>query len=158
MSLKLEHSIVINATPDVVWRVFENIENWSRWDPQAIKSVRWVSGDPWTKGAKFEISLTKPMPFTLTPELIEVQPPVFVHLKGRGSGVTGEQVYVLKYDRGTDSTELRTIQEFSGMPITLFGERARQPVLDGIAHMFGRVKQEAEELARAGQSHDSSNV
>ena len=30
------------------------------------------------------------------------------------------------------------------MPITFMGNRVRQPIMDGIAHMFAKIKQEAE--------------
>ncbi len=146
MSLKLEHAVTINATPDVIWQVFHEIERWPRWDPEAIKSVKWVSGEPWTKGAKFEMKVSKPMPFTLMPEIVEVQAPVFVHVKGNGGGVTGEQFYIFKWDPETRTTEMRTLQEFSGMAISFFGGQAKGPVEEGIAHMFHQVKREAEEL------------
>lgn len=151
MSLKLEHAININATPDIIWKVFEQIEQWPRWDPQAIQSVRWLSGMPWTQGSKFEIKLTKPMPITLVPELIEVSPPVFVHFKGNSTGVAADQFYIFRWDPQTNTTELRTLQEFSGMPIEMFGQKARGPILQGIAHLFGRIKQEAENLIQGSE-------
>lgn len=144
MSLKLEYAIDINATPDAIWAVFEQIEQWPRWDSDALKNVQWVSGEPWTKGARFEMQITKPMAFTLTPEIMEIVLPVYVHLKGSGSGVIGEQHYIFKWNPETFATELRTLQEFSGMPIIFMGSKVKQPILDGIAHLFGRIKQEAE--------------
>ncbi len=146
MSLKVEHAISINATPDIIWKVFEQVEQWPRWDPQAVQSARWLSGEPWAKGSKIELKLTKPMPMTLVPELVEVSAPVFVHLKGNSTGVTADQYYIFKWDAQTNTTELRTLQEFSGMPIAMFGDQARGPILRGIEHMFQRVKSEAENL------------
>jgi len=87
------------------------------------------------------------MPVTLTPEIIDVTPPVYVHVKGSGGGVTGEQFYIFKWDPATCSTEMRTLQEFSGIPITMFGSQAKGPILQGIEHMFKQVKREAEEIA-----------
>lgn len=149
MSLKLEYATSVNATPDVIWSVFQQIEDWPRWDPSALQSARWISGEPWTTGATFELRLTKPMPLTLTPTLVEVDPPVFVHIKGSSSGVTAEQFFIFKWDPATNTTEMRTLQEFSGMPITLFGAKAKRPLEEGIAHMFSRVRQEAEERAHS---------
>ena len=148
MSLKIEYAVTVEADPDVIWQVFHEIERWPRWDPAALVSARWVSGEPWAQGSRFELKVTKPMPFTLTPEILEATPPVFVHVRGSGSGVTGEQFYIFKWDEGSRTTEMRTIQEFSGMPILLFGDQARGPIEQGIAHMFMEIKREAEELAR----------
>src|SRR4051812_40300728 len=117
MSLKIEYAVRINATPDVVWQVFHEIERWPRFDPEAVQSARWVSGEPWKPGSKFELKALKPMAITLTPEVVEASAPVFVHVKGSGGGVTGEQFYILKWDEATCSTEMRTLQEFSGMAI-----------------------------------------
>jgi hypothetical protein len=147
MSLKLEYALSINATPDVIWQVFNEIERWPRWDPEALQSARWVEGEPWQQGSKFELKTLKPMALTLTPEIVEVTPPVFVHVKGSGSGVTGEQFYIFKWDDDLRATEMRTLQEFSGMAISFFGGQAKKPILQGIEHMFQKVKQEAEELA-----------
>ncbi len=147
MALNIEHADTVLATPEQVWRVFEQIERWPRWDPSAIRHVRWVSGQPWTKGARFEIAVAKPMPFTLTPELVQVDPPVFVHVRGKGSGVTGEQFFIFKWDQQSQRTEMRTLQEFSGVPVQMFGERARGIILDGVRHMFAQIKSEAEASA-----------
>ena len=147
MSLKIEYAITINANPDVIWEVFHEIERWPRWDPAALQSARWVSGEPWKQGSKFELKALRPMPITLTPEIVEATPPVYVHVKGSGGGVTGEQFYIFKWDPASKMTEMRTLQEFSGMAILMFGGQAKGPILEGIAHMFKQVKYEAEELA-----------
>lgn len=148
MSLKLEHAVQIGAAPDVIWKVFQHIEQWPEWDPQAIQSVRWISGEPWVKGSKFEIKLSKPFPITLVPELKQVDPPVFVHVKGNSHGVTAEMFYIFKWDPQTNITELRTLQQYSGAPVMMFGEKARQPLLTGIEHILGRIKREAENLTQ----------
>jgi uncharacterized damage-inducible protein DinB len=148
MSLNIEYAAVAKCTPEHVWQVFEKIELWSRWDPDAIREVRWVSGEPWTKGAKFTIEMLKPMPFKLTPEVLEAQPPFYVHFRGQGSGVTGEQHYIFRWIPEQQSTELRTLQEFSGAPIMFFGDKIKSSLEKGIAHLFARVIEEAESLAR----------
>ena len=83
MSLQIEFALNINATPDVIWQVFNEIERWPRWDPAALQSARWVSGEPWKQGSKFELKTLKPMALTLTPEIVEVTAPVFVDVKGK---------------------------------------------------------------------------
>jgi len=146
MSLKFEYATTARCYPEHIWKVFQDIERWSRWDPQAVELARWISGEPWTKGSRFEIKITKPMRYTITPELLAVDPPVFIHWRGKGSGITGEQFFIFE-PLSDGNTEMRTLQEFSGAPVAVFGKRIRQPILDGIEHMFGRIKSEAEEQA-----------
>ena len=146
MSLKLEYSAVAHCGPQHVWRVFQEIEQWPRWDPAAILSARWISGTPWTKGSRFEISITRPMPYTITPEILEVQPPIYLRWRGKGSGVTGEQFFIFK-SLPDGTTDMRILQEYSGAPVLIFGKKIRQPILDGIAHMFRMITEEAEALA-----------
>ncbi len=109
MSLKIEFALNINANPDTIWTVFHEIERWPRWDPMSLEEAKWVSGEPWKQGSKFAMKITRPMAMTLTPEIVEVSPPVFVHVKGNGGGVTGEQFYIFKWDEATRTTEMRTI-------------------------------------------------
>jgi uncharacterized damage-inducible protein DinB len=152
MSLSIEYAAVAKCTPEHVWKVFENIELWSRWDPDAIREVHWVSGEPWTKGAKFSIEMSKPMPFKLTPEILDATPPFYVHFRGQGSGVTGEQHYIFRWLPEQQATELRTLQEFSGAPIMFFGDKIKTSLEKGIAHLFSRVIEEAEALASTAGS------
>jgi hypothetical protein len=149
MSLKIEYAAIAQCNPDHLWRVFDQIELWPRWDPEAIREVHWVSGEPWSKGAKFSIQMLKPMAFTLTPEVMAVDAPVFLHLSGEGSGITGEQFYIFRWIPDSQTTEMRTLQEFSGMAIDMFGSSVKSALESGIRHMFTRVIEEAEAHARA---------
>lgn len=151
MSLKLEYATTAHCGPEHIWNVFQEIERWPRWDPDAVQSARWVSGAPWTKGARFEIKISKPLAYTITPELLAVDPPVFIHWRGKGGGIHGEQFFVFK-PLPEGGTEMHTLQEFSGAPIALLAKRIRNPILDGIRHMFERIKSEAEERARSETS------
>ena len=146
MSLKVEYADVARCAPQHVWRVFQEIEQWPRWDPSAIRSARWITGTPWTQGSRFEISVIKPMAYTITPEIIKLEPPIFLHWRGNGGGVVGEQFFIFK-PLPESSTELRTLQEYSGVPVRLLGNKIRKPIIDGIAHMFSMIREEAEALA-----------
>ncbi len=157
MSLTIEYAAIAQCTPLHIWQVFEQIERWPRWDPDAISNVRWVSGDPWTKGAKFSIQMQKPMSFKLTPEVMEVEAPIYVHLRGEGSGITGEQFYIFRWSQAAQNTEVRTLQEFSGAPIKLIGGKVRPALEAGIKHLLARVVAEAEDLALAEASSASAS-
>lgn len=155
MSLKIEYATVANCGPQYIWQVFQQIERWPRWDPDAIKSVRWLTGEPWSKGSRFEISLSKPLAYTLTPEILDVDPPVYLHWRGKGSGVTGEQFFIFR-PLSEGGTEMRTLQEYSGAPVLLMAKRIRQPILDGVQHMFGMIKEEAEAIAASESAPPAS--
>jgi hypothetical protein len=148
MSLKIEYASVANCSPDHIWRVFEDVSLWSRWDPEALRSVTWVEGTPWTPGAKLELALTKPMDVTITAELIEASIPIAFHLKGAKSGVTADMWFIFT-PRSDGKTEMRTLQEFGGAAVMFFGDKARGPLERGVAHMFGRIQSEAEYAAQA---------
>jgi hypothetical protein len=152
MSLTIEYAAIAQCRPEHVWQVFEQIELWPRWDPKAIRDVHWVSGPPWTKGSKFSIEMLKPMSFKLTPEVLDVECPIYIHLQGKGSGVTGAQHYIFKWMPDQQATELRTLQEFSGVPLKLMGKTIRPALEAGIKNLFARVIEEAETLARSSSS------
>jgi hypothetical protein len=149
MSLTIEYASTAQCRPEHIWQVFEQIELWPRWAPQAVREVRWVSGEPWTKGAKFSVEMLKPVAFKLTPEVLEVESPIYIHLRGQGSKISGEQHFIFKWMPIEQTTELRTLQEFSGGPIQLFGNSIKPALEAGIKHLFARVIEEAESLVRA---------
>jgi hypothetical protein len=113
--------------------------------------VRWVSGERWTKGAKFSIEMLKPMRFQRTLEVLEVAAPGYVHLRG-GSGVTVEQFYIFKWMAEKQTTELRTRQEFSGGPFKFLGDSLKPTIEGGIKRLFAGVCEEAGSLAKASTS------
>jgi Polyketide cyclase / dehydrase and lipid transport len=152
MSLKIEYASIAQCRPEHIWRVFEQIELWPRWAPEAIREVRWVRGEAWSKGAQFSIEMLKPKAFKLTPEVLEVEPPTYVHLRGKGSGVTGEQYFFFRWMPDEQTTELRTLQEFSGAPVMLMGGKIKPSIESGVKYLFARVAEEAEAFARGQAS------
>ncbi len=149
MALEIEYAAIAQCRPDHVWQVFERVELWPLWAPDAIREVRWVSGEPWTNGAKFSIEMLKPMTFKLTPEVMAVEAPIYVHLRGEGSGVIGEQHFIFKWIPDSQSTELRTLQSFSGGAIAFLGNSVKGSIEASIKHLFARIIEDAETLARA---------
>ena len=86
MSIKFEYAVVANCNPQYIWRVFQDIEKWRRWTPDAIRSVRWVSGQPWTAGARFEVDIIKPFSYKIIPEIIEVEARFFCTCSAKAAG------------------------------------------------------------------------
>jgi hypothetical protein len=147
MSVKIEYACIAPCRLEHVWQAFEQIELWPRWDPQTIREVRWVSGERWTKGAKFSIEMLRPLPFQKTLEVLEIEAPGYVRLRG-GSSVTVEQFYRFQAMPDGQSTELRTLQEFSGGPFKFLGDSLKPTIEGGIQRLFAGVREAAGTFAK----------
>jgi uncharacterized protein YndB with AHSA1/START domain len=143
MSIKIDYSTTANCRPEHLWRVIEDLSRWPRFDPEAITSARWTHGEPWQPGSKFELRLQKPTGITLIPEVVHCEPPIILQIKAGGAGVKGEAVFVFKI-LPHGQTEMRTVQEFSGAPLFLLGDKIKRGVEMGVTELFGRLKAEAE--------------
>jgi hypothetical protein len=148
MPFSIDYSTVAHCHPEHIWEAIQDIRRWSQFDPDAVESVNWVSGEPWQKGSRFQIKVRKPISYTLTPEIVEAEKPILIHWKGKGSGVTGEQWFIFKILPDGD-TELRTLQEYSGVPLLLLGPRGKSAIEQGVRHVLDHIKKEAEANARA---------
>lgn len=147
MSFSIDYSTIARCRPEDVWLVIQDIRRWPQFDPGAIESVSWVSGEPWKKGSRFEIKIRKPISFTLTPEIVEAEKPILIHWKGKGSGVSGEQWFIFRI-LPDGNTELRTLQEYSGAPLLLLGSSGKSAIEQGVRKVLDRIKKEAEANAR----------
>lgn len=147
MSLSIDYSTVAHCRPEDVWLTVSDLRRWPQFNPDAIVSADWISGEPWKKGSRFEIKLRKPLAFTLTPEIVEAEEPILIHWKGRGGGVSGEQWFIFRV-LPDGNTELRTLQEYTGAPLLLLGNRGKSTIEDGVHHVLDRIKKEAEVNAR----------
>ena len=147
MGIEIDYSTVAHCHPEHIWLALEDIRRWPVFDREAIESVHWVSGDPWTKGARFQIKLRKPLSYTLILEIVEVEKPILIHWRGKGSGVSGEQWYIFHLLPSGD-TEMRTLQYYSGAPVALAHDKAKRVIEDGVKHALNRIKHEAETNAR----------
>jgi hypothetical protein len=147
MAIDIDYSVVADCHPSDIWLTIEDLRRWHQFDPDGIESVHWVAGMPWTKGARFEIKLHKPISISLMPEIIEVEKPVLIHWRAQGGGITGEQWFIFRL-LPNDMTEMRTLQHYAGLPLKLLGPKAKTAIEDGVHHLFAVIKREAEENAR----------
>jgi hypothetical protein len=93
------------------------------------------------------VKIRKPISYTLTPEIIEAEKPILIHWKGRGSGISGEQWFIFRI-LPDGKTEIRTLQEYSGGALTVFGAAAKPAIEKGARVLLDRIKSEAENNAR----------
>lgn len=147
MAISIDYSTTANCHPEHIWLVLQDIRRWPQFDPEAIESANWISGDPWTAGSRFEIKIRKPIKYSLTPEIIEAEKPILIHWRGKGGGITGEQWYIFKL-LPDGRTEMRTLQSYTGAPLMLLGDKGKSAIEHGVEHVFAHIKREAEENSR----------
>ena len=147
MSIQIDYSVVAHCRPEHVWLVIQDIRRWPQFDRDAIESAEWVKGKPWESGSRFRINLLKPIKYTITPEIVETEKPILIHWKASGGGVKGEQWFIFKL-LPNDDTELRTLQQYTGTTMVLLGTKAKSLLEEGVQHLLGHIKREAEANAR----------
>ncbi len=63
--MQIEHRIKVSATPDVIFRIYEDVRNWHTWDPDTKAAT--LDG-PFEVGSRGRLTPTKgnPLPMVLT--------------------------------------------------------------------------------------------
>jgi len=83
---RFEYAVEIHSSPEDVWREFSNIH---RLDGQGTyQSARWICGDPWSKGSRFEIRMLRPFPLTVSTVISHCSPPHRVEMINHCIGLT----------------------------------------------------------------------
>jgi len=146
MSVHLEYSLTAKCRPEHIWKKFEALDQWAWWN-KVISSTRWVSGDPWQKGSRFEMELARPRPAKFKPVIIESAAPNKVAWVGNGKGVTGEHWF--SFELQPDGTTLmKTWEEFSGLATIFLGGGKREAIVKMYQEWLQALKFEAERIAR----------
>lgn len=108
----VEESIVVQAPPGKVWRVFRDVESWPAWNP-VVMSARHLSGHGWEIGSTFHLEL-RPGRFATTfqPSIIEANPGRRVTWVGEGMGVVGRHTFT--FEQQGANTVVTSREAFSG--------------------------------------------
>lgn len=97
-SITLRGTLPLDLTPAQAWEAFSEVEEWPRWDWLGSAHSRWVSGPPWTVGARMRLG-HRPGVFDCVVVLAE--PPARVVWEGRGAGIHGRHSFgFLPHPRG----------------------------------------------------------
>lgn len=146
MSIRLEYSTSAKCRPEHIWKKFETLDQWAWWN-KVIVRAKWIEGQPWQKGSRFEMELARPKPLKFRPEIIESTPPTKIAWIGKGNGVTGQHWF--SFELQPDSrTLMKTWENFSGIGTLLFGSGTRQAIVKMYEDWLGALKFEAERIAR----------
>ena len=141
--INLENIVIAQATPEEVWKHFEDVTKWPVNVPSIIGAAKWESGDPWQPGSKFSMKLLKPMPVYFTPEILDAAPPNSVHWIARGSAVTAEQWFTFE-GQPDGTTKMTARQTFDGPMTFMFGETVQRQITDMYNEWMTIVKTQAE--------------
>jgi len=53
--LTVRETAWFNVDPETIWLQVSLLEEWSRWCP-GLRSARWIRGEPWRPGSRFELN------------------------------------------------------------------------------------------------------
>src|SRR5258708_7215955 len=93
----IHHAIDIEASPEVVWRVFTDLATWPRWFPGAV-AARAVRSPPWRRGGAVEVDLAVPVigSLVLRLDVEEADEQRSVRWVGKAWGVRGNHSYTFE--------------------------------------------------------------
>ena len=117
------------ASPEVVWKAFSDVSRWPRFDPE-MTTARWAEGQPWQKGSRYLLELTRTEARRIEGVIIRCEPAVMVEWISHAIGLTLQRRvdFIAKEGGGTI---IRTTAEHFGEPSV--------PLPDGIEGLLLRV-------------------
>ncbi len=129
-------TIEIESTPDNVWNIMSDLENWPRWNPE-IRSVR-LAG-PFAEGTEFK---WKAGPGTIRSRLTAIEKPGTLGWTGITFGIRAVHVWGI---RSIDGKTLVTTEEsWDGVHVRLFRKHFSKMLEKSIRTGLRYLKAEAE--------------
>lgn len=144
MAKEIKTEILINATPEKVWSILTNFDNYPNWNPfiKSIKGEVKVGNKiivriepPESKGMTFKPKVLK---FDSNKELTWLGNLLFVGL------FDGEHKFEL-IDNGNGTTTFRQSEKFKGILVPLFKKQLDNNTKRGFAEMNKKLKELAEQ-------------
>jgi len=151
MAIRLEYSTTAKCRPDHVWQKFKDMEQWAWWN-RVIARAKWIAGQPWQKGSRFEMELIRPKAMKLKPVILEAAPPNTIGWVGKASGFTGEHWFSFELQPDGQTTLVKTWEDVSGPATWFFGNGMKRALLKMHQDWLEALKVEAERLAREEQA------
>ena len=135
--MKIEHRTITNASPDSVFRLYEDVANWHTWDPDTKQAT--LDG-PLRTGAQGKLTPTKGR--TVPMRVTDVVP-------GRSFTVESKiplfrMVFEHELTPGPSGTEILHRVTFSGLLSILLGPMLSRQLNAGLPVTLERLKQRAE--------------
>lgn len=139
--MKIETSILIHATPTIVWSILTEFEKYPEWNP-FVKSLKGSVAE----GKQIEVQLPgmkfKPTVVTFKPEQ-EFAWLGHLWIKGLFDGRHSFRLV----DNNDGTTTFYHSENFSGILVPIFKQKLLKDTLNGFEHMNQKLKARAEDLA-----------
>ncbi|MGZ8629809.1 MAG: SRPBCC family protein [Actinomycetota bacterium] len=136
-----EGEIQVEASPEVVWSVLSDIDDWPTWNSD-IKMAK-LDG-PVEVGSTFR---WKSGPASLTSTLRSVDPPREIGWTGTTMSIKAVHVFTLRPQDGR--TLVRSEESWEGLVASMFKSYSRKTLSKGIQTILANLKREAERPATA---------
>ena len=88
--LRVTGDLPLPVTAERARRAWSDVEDWPRWDWMGSADARWLTGEPWTVGARLRVGHR---PRTFTAVLVVVDPPGEITTETGGLGIGGRHTY-----------------------------------------------------------------
>ncbi len=128
--------IEIRATPEVVWDLLADIDNWPRWN-RDVKEATLMGGL-----RESSVFRWKAGPGTITSTLEKVDRPREIGWRGKTIGINAVHVY--KLGPSAEGTKVHTEESFDGLVVSLLKRSMRKTLQKGIDGGLAHLKAEAE--------------
>ncbi len=139
--------IEVAASPEIVWAVLSDIDNWPSWNPDVKQASLAGSLAP---GVQFR---WKAGPATITSTIQSVEPPRVIAWTGKTFGINAVHVYRLE-PQG-DTTVVKSDESWDGWIVRLFRGPMTKTLQKSTESGLEHLKTEAERrAAKSGRSPD----
>lgn len=118
--LRVAGELPLPVSSEEAWRAWSRVEDWPRWDWVGSADARWLSGEPWTVGARLRVGHR---PRTFDAVLVVVDPPREITWESGGLGIRGRHVHRF-LARGDGRSAMRMEEVFTGR-----GARLMRPLV-----------------------------
>jgi carbon monoxide dehydrogenase subunit G len=132
--MKFSSSVVINATPEKVFALVDNLEEWPQWIP-SIKRIEKLSDGPLKEGSQIRVTAKSVVTVKLLMTITEFVPGQRGVMQGKVLGVRMTRYYTFESVEG--GTKLTAGGEVSGI-LALFIRRGGQRLSDEIVRAAKR--------------------
>ena len=138
MSVDIETSIIINASPETVWKIFTDFASYPKWNP----FIQYVKGDV-AVGKKIKVSIMN-MPFK--PKVLQYDNQKAFRWAGNLliPGIFDGAHHFYLEDLGNGTVRFKQGEVFSGILVPLFKKSINTKVKAGYEAMNQKLKQLAE--------------
>lgn len=140
MPVRAYHEIVIKASKETVWGFLSDLTKWNLW--KEIETPVVITGTKWDVGTRFR---WKRGIFTITAEIVDIEPPNRVRWNGKVRGIEAKHYWILK--KANSGTLVATYEEWSGIIPKLFKGRSQQRLEE-------TLRRDLEGLKRATESFE----